>query len=119
MAIDDWTGTGDWNLNPTDWSLGAPPSLAEDAMIESGDSTLSTSGWAGILDIISGAQLSLTSGATLTAAGNLNDQGAVAINTTSGSAASAKIGGSLVNTGTLSVDTFYQVHIISWRRSNT
>ena len=115
MGSDYWNGTGDWNLTPTDWSLGAPPSLAEDAVIESGDSTLSSSGWVDILNIISGAQLNLTSAATLTAAGNLNDQGALAINTTSGSGAAVTIGGGLNNTGTLSVDTFYQVHLISWR----
>jgi hypothetical protein len=115
MATDYWNGTGDWNLNPTDWSLLAPPSSIEAAEIQTGDSTLSTSGWVDILNIISGAQLNLTSGATLVAAGNLNDQGALAINTTSGSGAAVTIGGGLNNTGTLSVDTFYQVHLISWR----
>jgi hypothetical protein len=54
MAIDDWNGTGDWNLNPTDWSLRAPPSSTEDAEIQSGDSALSTSGWVDILNIPSG-----------------------------------------------------------------
>jgi hypothetical protein len=54
MAIDDWNGTGDWNLSPTDWSLGAPPSSTKDAEIQSGDSTLSTSGWVDILNILSG-----------------------------------------------------------------
>jgi len=38
MAIDDWNGTGDGNLSPTDWSLGAPPSSTEDVEIQSGDS---------------------------------------------------------------------------------
>jgi fibronectin-binding autotransporter adhesin len=115
MAIDDWNGTGDWNLNPTDWSLGAPSSLTEDAFIESGDSTHSTSGWADILNIISGAQLTLSSGATLTATGNLNDHGALTINTTSGNGAAVTIGVGLNNSGALDVDSLRQVHIISER----
>jgi hypothetical protein len=104
MAIDDWNGTGDWNLNPTDWSLGAPPSSIEDAEIQTGDSTLSTAGWVDILNIISGAQLTLTGAASLTAAGNLNNQGALAIDASGASGGGAvKIGGSLTNTGAITI----------------
>jgi hypothetical protein len=78
MAIDDWNGTGDWNLNPTDWSLGAPPSSVEDAAIQSGDCTVSTSGQVDLLTIISGADLSLTNAASLRA-GGLVDSGSITV----------------------------------------
>jgi hypothetical protein len=105
VTIDDWKGTGDWNLNPTNWSpLGAPPSLTEEAAIESGDCTLSTAGWVDILNIISGARLTLTGAASLTAAGNLNDQGVWAIDASGGSGGGAvKIGGTLTNTGAITI----------------
>jgi hypothetical protein len=44
MTTDSWNGNGDWNLDPTSWSLGAPPTSSEGAEIQSGTAAISTSG---------------------------------------------------------------------------
>ncbi len=75
MTTDLWNGNGDWNLNPADWSLGAPPTSSEGAEIQSGTATISTSGVAEWLTIDSGAGLNLDNGTTLTLTDWLNNAG--------------------------------------------
>jgi hypothetical protein len=74
-------------------------------VIQSGDCTLSTSGLAENLTINSGANLALTGAASLTVAGNLNDQGALAIDASGDGGGAVKIGGSLTNTGAMTIGT--------------
>jgi len=101
MRTDLWNGNGDWNLNPADWSLGAPPTSSEGAEIQSGNSTISTSAphaaeW---LTIDSGAGLSLDNGVRLTLTDWLNNAGTWTL----GGGDTVTMGGRLTNSGDISI----------------
>ena len=83
MTTDIWNGNGDWNSNLGDWSLSVAPGAANDALIESGTNTLSTTGVAAVITVNSNAVFDVTSAATLTAKG-LTNFGQVNIATNSG-----------------------------------
>lgn len=51
MSSDVWNGSGDWNSNASDWSLGAPPTASENALIETGTDSLTAAGVAAGLTI--------------------------------------------------------------------
>ena len=99
MRTDIWKGTGDWNLNPADWSLGAPPTASTPAEIQSGTAAVSTSGVAEWLTINSGATLNLDNGATLTLTDWLNIAGAWDL----GGGDTVTIGGRLTNSGAINI----------------
>jgi hypothetical protein len=98
MATDKWNGSGDWNLNSSNWSSGVLTSSTP-AEIQTGTSTISTSGTAQWLTIDSGAELYLDSGTSLTLANWLNNAGYWILN----GGDTASIGGRLTNTGTIDI----------------
>ena len=99
MATDIWSGNGDWNLNPSDWSLGTPPTASEAAEIQSGTATISTSGVAEWLTINSNTGLNLDNSTTLTLTDWLNNAGTWNL----GGGDTVSIGGPLKNTGAINI----------------
>jgi hypothetical protein len=99
MTTDVWNGNGDWNLNTSDWSLGAPPTSSTPAEIQSGTSTISTSGAAEWLTIDSGATLTLDNGVTFATTKWLDNAGTWNL----GAGDKVKTGGRLTNSGGISI----------------
>ena len=101
MAVDQWNGNGDWNLNPSDWSpSGAPPSKTTDAEIETGAAALTTSGTAAWLSIDAGAAVNFGDDALLSVAQWVQNLGALNV---TGSGDTATIVGRLTNVGALNI----------------
>ena len=79
---DIWTGVGDWNNNPANWSQGVPSSSSQNVEIN-GTVTLSVSPSQPIhnLTVDSGASLTITSASTLQVqgSGGITDNGTIKI----------------------------------------
>jgi len=99
MTTDFWNGNGDWNLNPSGWSLLTPPTSSTPAEIQSGTATISTSGVAEWLTIDSGAGFALDDGVTFATTKWLNNAGGWNL----GAGDAVTIGGRLTNSGAITI----------------
>ena len=81
VTTDLWNGTGDWNLNPADWSAGAPPTASTPAEIQSGNCTITASSTAQTLAIDQFAELFLAVDAniSLTVTSGLSNEGELVV----------------------------------------
>ncbi|MGO9740710.1 MAG: beta strand repeat-containing protein, partial [Roseiarcus sp.] len=103
MAADIWNGTGNWNTNTSDWSLGAAPGSSDDAVVQSGTVTLTAAGAANVITVASDTELNVSTGGTLTAKGVTNI-GTFDVGTAGGSGGeSVTISGSLANSGSFTL----------------
>ena len=95
VTTDLWNGTGDWNLNPADWSAGAPPTSSTPAEIQSGSCTITTSSTAQALTIDQFTELFLAVDAniSLTVTSGLSNEGEWVV----WDGDTATIGGTLTN----------------------
>ena len=102
MATDIWNGNGDWTGTPADWSTGAPPGSGDEAVIQTGGDTLSTTASVKSVTVIANAQLALASAATLSTIGDLVDNGTLNV---TGNGDTVHIGGVLTTNGYTTIGT--------------
>jgi len=99
--LDIWNGDGNWTGNPSDWSTGSAPPAKDEAEIQSGVATLTTTASVNSVVVDPGAQLNVAQAGALTTGALLN-LGELTVNSAGGDGGgSVKINGVLTNQGSI------------------
>ena len=78
-GIDIWNYVGNWATSGSNWSQGAPPTSANEALISGGASTLNSAGVASTIILQPYAELFVTGGGTLQATNLTNNSGVLGV----------------------------------------